>query len=97
MKVFLSHSLKNLFSPFLAFLLSLCEYKDMVHVDNESSFSNHISEGGVHEGLEHGRGVTLSKEHYQGFIEAIRSDKCCLPFISLFDLNVVVSPSDVHF
>ena len=62
-EVFFLHPFEYSLSPFLAFLKSLGKYEDIVHVNDEPSFHNHVSEGGVHEGLEGWQGVALSKEH----------------------------------
>ena len=43
------------------------EYKEVVHVDDEPSFNDHVSEGVIHEALECGRGVVETKEHNGGF------------------------------
>ena len=67
-------------------------YPQVVHVDLEPSFCNHIGENMVHECLECGRGVAEPEEHYSGFKEAKRSDECCFPLVVLSDANVVVSP-----
>ena len=34
------------------------EDEEAIHVDNQPSFSNHVSEGVIHESLESGRGIT---------------------------------------
>ena len=85
------------FCPFLAFFLGFCKYKDVIHVNDEPSFGNYISEGGVHEGLEGWQRITLAKEHNQQLIEAIRGDEHSLPLISFLDVDVVIPPSYVHF
>ena len=38
----------------------------------------------------------MSKEHNQGFIEAVGSGESSLPLISFFDVNVVVPPSYIY-
>ena len=43
------------------------EYEEIVHVDDKPSFSNHVSEGIVHETLECGRGVVETEEYDGGF------------------------------
>ena len=37
--------------------------EEIVHVDDELSFCDHVLEGVVHKSLEYGRGVTEAKEH----------------------------------
>ena len=41
--------------------------EEIIHVDNEPSFSNHVSERVVHESLKGGGGVAQAEEHYSGF------------------------------
>ena len=92
-EVLFLHSFKHLSGSFLTFFQGFSEYKDIVNVDDEPPFSDHVSEGGIHEGLEGQRGVALPEEHDQGFIEAIGSGKCSLPLISFLDVYVVIPPS----
>ncbi|KIJ21299.1 hypothetical protein PAXINDRAFT_63851, partial [Paxillus involutus ATCC 200175] len=51
----------------------------------------------IHQRLECWRGVAKSKEHNVRFEESMRRDERRLPTITRFDLNVVVSPSDIEF
>ena len=43
------------------------EDEEIIHVDNEPSFSNHISKEVIYEILECGRRVVKTKEHDGGF------------------------------
>ena len=43
------------------------EYEEIIHVDDELSLSNQISEGVIHETLECGGGVVETKEHNSWF------------------------------
>ena len=61
-----------------------------------SSFSDHVMEGVVHEMLEGGQGVGHPKEHYEGFKESSVCCKCSFPLVSVFDMHVVVPPTDVE-
>ena len=47
-------------------MLCVTEYEEVVHVDDKSSFDNHVSKEVIHEALEHG-GVIETKEHDSGF------------------------------
>ena len=38
--------------------------KEVIHVDNEPSFCDHIAKGIIHEVLEGGRGISETKEHH---------------------------------
>ena len=71
--------------------------KEIIHVDNEPSFGNHIPEGVIHETLECGRGVGESKEHHCGFEEPLVGDEGGLPLVSVFDPYVVISPLGIKF
>ena len=50
-------------------MLFLCfgEDQDVVQVDHHDTFRYEVPEDVVHHGLEGGRTVSYSKEHYQGF------------------------------
>ncbi|KAF9802120.1 hypothetical protein IEO21_09977 [Rhodonia placenta] len=54
-----------------------------------------IVEDLVHHRLEGCRGIGKAKEHHQGFIQSPVSYKGSLPLITGFDLDIIVSPSDV--
>ena len=71
-------------------------YSQVVHIDLEPSFRDHIGENMVHERLKSRRGVTKPEEHYSGLKEAERSDECCFPLVFLPDANVVVSPTNIE-
>ena len=71
--------------------------EEVIHIDNEPSFSNHIAEGVVHETLEGGRGVGKPKEHYSRFEKFLMGSEGCLPLVTVLDPYVVVPPSDVEF
>ena len=73
------------------------EDEEVVHIDDEPSFCDHISKGVVHESLESGRGVSEAKEHDGWFEEAFMSDEGGFPLMSVFDADVVVAPSDIEF
>ena len=96
MEVFLLHSLKYPLGSFLEFFQSFSTYQDIVHVDDEPSFCDHVSEGGVHNSLEGRWRVALAEEHHKQLIETIWSDECCFPLISFLDTNVVIPPLDIH-
>jgi len=71
------------------------EDEEVVHVDDEPSFSNHVSEGVIHKSLEGGRGVGETEEHNSRFEEAFVGNEGSLPLMSIFDVYVVVAPSNV--
>ena len=67
MQVQLGHALQNTFGSFFVEGSVGGVDKEIVHVDNEPSFSDHIVEGVVHEPLKGGRGVGEPEEHDSGF------------------------------
>ena len=96
MEVFFLHPLESSFGPFLAFFQGSCCYKDIIHVDDEPSFNNHVSEGGVHKCLEGWWGAAFPKGHDCGFIEAVGSDECSFPLVSFLYVNVVIPPLNIN-
>ena len=70
-------------------------YPQVVHIDLEPLFGDHVSEDMIHERLKSQRSITEPKEHYGGFKEAERSDECHFPLVFLPNVNVVIAPSDI--
>ena len=85
-----------MFSAFTVGLFVWREEEEVVHIDNEPSFSDHITERVVHELLECRRGVGKSKEHYHWFEEAFVCDEGGFPLVAVFDADIVISPMDVE-
>ena len=77
--------------------ISLGVDAQIIHVDLEPSFCNHISEYVIHKHLESGWCIAKAKEHDRGFEEAIGSNESCFPLVHFTDTNVVVPPSNVEF
>ena len=71
--------------------------EEVVHVDNEPSFGNHVVEGVVHESLKGSGRVGEAKEHHSGFEESFVGDEGCLPLMAVLDSYIVVPPSYVKF
>ena len=71
--------------------------KEVIHVDNEPSFCDHIAKGVIHELLKGGRGIGETEEHYSWFEESFMSDKSSFPLMPVLDLDVVISPLDIKF
>ena len=72
-------------------------YPQVVHINLEPLFGDHVGENMIHEHLKSGRGVAEPKKHYGGFKEAKRGDECCFPLVFLSDANVVITPSNIKF
>ena len=70
--------------------------EEVIHIDNEPSFGNHVVEGVVHESLEGSGGVSEAEEHYGGFKESFVGDEGCFPLMTVFDSYIVVPPPDVE-
>ena len=64
----------------------------IVHVDDQPSFSDVVSEVEIHKCLKCRRGATESEKHYRWFEQSKRCDEGSLPFIILFNSNVVIPP-----
>ena len=51
-EIFLLHPVEYLFSPFLTCFQGFGKHKDIIDVNDQPSFRDHVCESGVHEGLE---------------------------------------------
>ena len=90
-----SHALEDTLGAFLVSSGIGGEDEEVIHVDDEPSFCDHVSEGVVHESLKSGRGVGEAKEHNSGFKETFMGDKGGFPLVSIFDVDVVVAPLNI--
>ena len=96
-KVKFGHALKNAFRALLVEGDVGGVDKEVIHVDDEPPFGNHIAEGVVHETLEGGRGVGESEEHHRGFEKSFVSDEGRLPLVAILDADIVISPPNIEF
>ena len=55
-----------------------------------------VTEYIIHHLLECTWTVTHTKEHDNGFIRSNGCDECSFPFITIFDMHIVVPSSEVH-
>ena len=69
--------------------------RSSIYINDEPSFSDHISKGVIHESLERCRRVGESKEHHGGFEESFVCDEGSFPLVAIFDADIVVSPADI--
>ena len=67
--------------------------EEVVHVNDEPSFCDHVPEGIGHESLKSGGGIGHAEEHDGGFVKSSVSDEGGFPLIALLDSDVVISPS----
>ena len=70
--------------------------EDIVHVDGDITFVNQLSKDEVHHGLKGSRGIRKAKKHDHGFKQAAIGFEHCLPLVTISNMYVVVSPSDVQ-
>jgi len=73
------------------------EDKEVIHINNKPSFSDHVSEGVIHESLECGGGVGEAEEHNGRLKEAFVGNESGFPLMSILDADVVVAPSNIKF
>ena len=69
--------------------------EEVDHVNDKPSFCDHITKGVIHEVLESGRRIGETKEHHSGFKESLMGDEGGFPLMSIFDSDIIVSPSNV--
>ena len=71
--------------------------EEVVHVDDEPSFSNHVLEGVIHESLECSGRVAETKEHDSRFKESFVSNEGHFLLMTVFDVDIIVPPMNVEF
>ena len=67
--------------------------EEVVHVNDEPSFCDHIPERVGHESLKSRGGIGHAEEHDSGFVESSVGNEGGLPLVIIFNLDVVISPS----
>jgi len=72
------------------------EDEEVIHINDEPSFSDHVSEGVIHKSLEGGGGVGEAKEHDGRFEEAFVGDEGGFPLMPVFNTDVVVAPPNIE-
>jgi hypothetical protein len=86
---------KNFVDDLLMFLESSAPNENVIEIDCDFAFSNQICEDGIHQCLKRGGRVGEPKEHDARFEKTLVSDEGCLPFIAFFDLDVVVTLTNI--
>ena len=71
------------------------EDQDIVKIDNDMSIIYEVVKDALHDGLECGRCVTKAESHDEGFKKTKFGFKCCFPFVTIADTDIVVAPTDV--
>ena len=97
MKVKLSHSLEDLVGLFFMSFWIRGGNGEVIHVDDEPYFNDHVLEEVIHKVLECGREVVKAKEHDHGFKKSFVSDEDCFPLMAILDTDVIVSPMNIEF
>ena len=70
-------------------------YGEIVHINYKPTFPDVVGKVVVYKGLEGWGGSTEAEKHYRWFKQSQLSDKHDFPSVSFFDVNVVISPSDI--
>ena len=69
--------------------------EEVIHVNNNPPFCNHIAKRVVHKTLEGGGGISETEEHHCRFKESFVGNEGGFPLMSIFDSDIIVSPSDI--
>ena len=80
---------------FALFLSSVNRH--IVHINREPTLGHLVRKDGVHHCLKGGRRVREAEEHDCWFKQSLVRDKCGFPLVTVFDSDIVVTPSDVKF
>ena len=96
MKVEFSHPLEDVMGSFFMGFWIGGDNEEVIHIDDEPSFSDHILEGVIHELLECGGGVAKTEEHDSGFEKSFVGDEGSFPLVAVLDSNIVVPPANVE-
>ena len=70
--------------------------QDVIEIHRDFPLCDQIDEDCVHERLECRRGVGKPEEHDQRFEQPSVTDEGCLPLVSFFDSDVIVTPADIE-
>ena len=95
MEVKVHHVLENSLGVFGVSLFIWGEDENVIHVENQPPFCNHITKGIIHKTLEGSGGIAQAKGHYGGFKETSMSNKGSFPLMFIFNTDIIVSPSDI--
>ena len=95
MEIKLGCSLENMTSLFSMGLWVRRGNEEVIHVDDKPSLSDHVSERVIHELLECSGGITETEEHNCQFKESFVCNEGGLPLVTVFDLNIVVPPTNI--
>ncbi|KAG5734891.1 hypothetical protein E4T56_gene13754 [Termitomyces sp. T112] len=71
--------------------------EDVVKVHAHYTLHNEVLEDVVHHGLKGGGAIGETKEHNKWFEQPLVGLEGCLPFVSLLNAHIVVTPLDIQF
>ena len=92
-----TEDVKDLYYDLMMLFFSLtAKDEDVVHIDDDYPLVNEFFEEVIHHHMEGGGTVCQAKEHHQGLKEASVHPEGSFPLVSLFNMHVVVSPTDVQ-
>ena len=66
--------------------------EEVVHVNDEPSFCDHIPERVRHELLKSGGGIGHAEEHNSGFVKSLVGNESGFPLVTILDSDIVISP-----
>ena len=69
--------------------------KEVIHINDEPSFGDHVPEGIQHKSLESGGRIGHPKEHDGWFVESAVSNEGGFPLVAFLNANIIVPPSDI--
>src|SRR5258707_4747159 len=72
------------------------ENENVIHIDDNTTFSDKLSENVVHHRLESGWTIGQTEKHHQGFEQSLIGNESGLPFIAFLNPHVVVTPSNIQ-
>ena len=71
--------------------------EDVIEVNDKVTLVDKVLEDMGHKGLKCGRGIAKAEGHDEGFEETELAFEGGFPFITLFDVDVIVTPMDIEF
>jgi hypothetical protein len=70
---------------------------DIVHIHGVPTLGHFPTEDHVHHHLEGGWRIGKAKEHHCWLEKPFWGEKGSFPFVAMFDMNIIISPTDIKF
>src|SRR5258707_4595189 len=70
--------------------------ENVIHIDNDATFCDKLSEDVIHHCLEGGGTIGQTEKHHQGFEQSLIGNESGLPFIAFLNPYVVITPSNIQ-